>query len=80
MLLAEFAKAFGWEAYKDARDDNISSLEMMTLIEANRKLEAQDYYRLASSSYFGAISATQKKPGAAFTKMTKHITKQMKVQ
>jgi hypothetical protein len=80
MLLAEFGKAYGWEAYKAARDDEIPSSEMLTLIEANRKLEAIQLYRDSQSSLIGAISAKSKKPGSTFRSLTKDIIKRMKVK
>lgn len=80
MLLAEFAKAYGWEAYKDARDDKIGSGEMLTLIEANRKLEAIQLYKDSQSSLIGSVSAQSKKPASTFRKLTKNIIKQMKIE
>jgi hypothetical protein len=80
MLLAEFGKAYGWDAYKDARDDRISSAEMLTLIEANRKLEAVQLYKDSQSSLIGTVSAKSKKPGSTFRSLTKGIIKQMKVK
>lgn len=79
LLLAEFGKAYGWEAYKDARDDRIGAPEMLTLIEANRKLEAIHLYQSAYASFTGAASAKSKKPAVAFKSLTKDIIKQTKV-
>lgn len=79
MLLAEFAKAYGWEAYKAARNDDISLVEMLTLIEANRKLEARRTFLDMQSSFVGAVSAQQKKPTSIFKRLTKDIIKQTKV-
>lgn len=80
LLLAEFGKAYGWEAYKDARDDKIGAPEMLTLIEANRKLEAMQLYKASYASLVGAGSAQAKKPSSVFKSMTKDIIKQTKVQ
>jgi hypothetical protein len=80
LLLAEFAKAFGWQAYIDARDDRISAGEMMTLIKANRKLEALDHYKNAEASFIGAGSAKAKRPSSAFKILTKNIINQAKVK
>lgn len=80
MLLAEFGKAYGWGAYKDARDDKIGAAEMLTLVEANRKLEALHLYQSAYAAFTGAGSAGAKKPSSVFKSMTKDIIKQTKVQ
>lgn len=80
MLLAEFAKAYGWEAYRAARDDAITSAEMLTLIEANRKLNAIDLYNRSLAAFIGAGSANSKKPSQTFTSMTRNIIKQTKVE
>lgn len=80
MLLAEFAKAYGWQAYKDARDNKVSLAEMLTLIEAHRKLEALDHYRMAEAVLIGAGSARSKKPIATFKALVKEIIKKTKVQ
>lgn len=79
LLLAEFAKAYGWEAYKDARDDKIGVAEMLTLIEANRKLEALDLYRLAQASLIGSGSAQSKNPATTFQNLTRNIITKTKV-
>jgi hypothetical protein len=75
MILAEFAKAFGWQAYLDARDDKIDLAEMLTLVEANRKLEAGNHYRMAEAVLIGAGSAQSKKPAATFKSLVKDIIK-----
>ena len=79
MLLAEFALLYGWEAYKDARDDNISGVEMITLINAGRKLKTLEKYNMAQAVYIGAGSVQAKEPSKAFGKMTKDMIKDMKV-
>lgn len=73
MLLAEFGKAFGWEAYKDARDDLISIDEMMTLIEAHRRLESLDQYRISVATYIAVGSTKTKRPNQTFRKSTKQM-------
>lgn len=80
LLLTEFAKAFGWQAYLDVKDDRITGAEMLTLIEANRKLEAVAHYRNAEASLIGAGSAQAKKPSQVFKSLTKDIIKQTKAQ
>jgi hypothetical protein len=88
MLLAEFAKAFGWQAYldakNDARDDNgnliVNATEMLTLIEANRKLEAIQHFKDAQSVLIGSGSSQSKNPSNTFKSLTKDIIKQTKVQ
>jgi hypothetical protein len=80
LLLAEFAKAFGWQAYLDAKEDKITAPEMLTLIEANRKLEAIAHYRNAEAALIGAGSARAKKPSQVFKSLTKDIISKTKVQ
>lgn len=79
MLLAEFAKAYGWEAYMAAKNDEITAAEMLTLVEANRKLEARHTFLDMQSSFVGAVSAQNKKPTNIFKRLTKDIIKQTKV-
>jgi hypothetical protein len=80
LLLAEFAKAYGWQAYLDARDDKIGMPEMLTLVEANRKLQSLELYRASLASLIGSGSAQAKKPSSAFKSMTKDMIKQAKVK
>ena len=79
MLLAEFALLYGWEAYKDARDDNISFLEMITLITAGRKLQTMDRFNAAKDTFIAMLSVGAKDPGKSFQKLTKDMIKEMKV-
>lgn len=78
LLLAEFAKAYGWEAYMAAKNDEISAAEMLTLIEANRKLEARRMFEDAQTAFVGAASAQTKKPTNTFKQLTKDIIKRTK--
>lgn len=78
MLLAEFGKAYGWEAYKDARDDKITLEEMMTLIEASRKLEHLQQYKDTLAVFYGSGSVQSKSPGTTFDKLTRQFIKQAK--
>jgi|GEM_PF-4126210 len=88
MILAEWLKIAGYQAYldarNDARDENgnliITTQEILTLIEATRKLEALDHYRNAEAAFIGAGSAQTKKPSAAFKSLTKNILNKIKVQ
>lgn len=74
LLIAEFCKAYGgWEAYLAVKGDLISTEEMMTLIEANRKLEYSQMFRDAQASFIGAGSAQTKKPSATFKSLVKDI-------
>lgn len=79
MILAEFAKAYGWEAYRAARNDEISLSELLTLLECNRKLEALDLYRMAQASFIGAGSARAKRPSSAFKSLTRDILKRIRI-
>lgn len=79
MLLAEFAIAYGWQAYLDARDDNITGAEMLTLIEANRKLEAVNIYEITQAVFIGQWSSQSKRPSATFNRLMKDIIRRTKV-
>lgn len=78
MLLAEFAKAFGWQAYIAAKNDEISCAEMMTLIEANRKLDHFKMYRDSLAAFVGSGSAQSQSPTKTFRAMTKDLIKNAK--
>lgn len=78
LLLAEFAKVFGWQAYLDAKNDKIQLKEMMTLLAANRKLEAMDTLKHAQTSFIGSVAARTKNPSKTFKSLTKNITKDTK--
>jgi hypothetical protein len=75
LLEAEFALKFGWQAYKDMKDDLVSSKTMMKLIVASRKLESLAHYNDARSTFIGAASANSKRPSQTFTKITKDLLK-----
>lgn len=78
LLLTEFALKFGWQAYMEVKSDRISFKEMITLIEASRRLEQFDLYKLSSASFIGSVSANQKKPGSTFNNLTKGMQRKMK--
>lgn len=78
LLLAEFAKVYGWQAYLSAKNDEIKSDEMLTLIAANRKLEAKEVFEDMQSSFVGAVSAQTKKPASTFKSLTKNIIRRTK--
>lgn len=75
LILAEFAKAYGWQAYLDVRADKISLAEMMTLIEAHRKLKYLDTFMDAKAAFIGAGSVRTKSPSKTFDSLTKDIIK-----
>ena len=79
LLMTEFAIVFGWHADLDVKEDKIETAEMLTLIEASRKLKARDMFHDAQSALIGAGSAAAKKPSQAFNTLTKDLIKQMKV-
>ena len=79
LIATEFAKVFGWLAYKDFKEDKIELEEMMTLIEANRRLEAREAFVQAQSVFIGILSANSKKPSQTFSKLTKGLLKQAEV-
>lgn len=79
LLIAEFAKAFGgWRAYLAVKNDEISIAEMLTLIEANRRLLQVETFSNAHSSFIGSVSAQSKKPANTFKSLTKDIIKKTK--
>jgi hypothetical protein len=86
LLLAEFGLKFGWQAYLDAKNDavdengnlKVTGAEMLTLIEASRRLEARGLYDQTTASFIGSVSAQSKKPGQTFKSLTKDIIKQTK--
>lgn len=80
LLLAEFAMKFGWDAYKEVREDKMKADEMLTLIAASRKLDYKHMYDSAQTAFIGAASAASKKPGTTFKKLTKDILRHLKVQ
>ena len=75
LLLTEFALKFGWQAYKEARDDIIKGKEMMTLLTASRKLDALRLYNDAQASFIGAGAAASKKPSQTFNTLTRKLAK-----
>ena len=88
LLLAEFAKAYGWQAYLDVKNDKrdpngnllITGAEFLTLIEANRKLDAIQLFRDSQASLIGSGSAQSKSPSSTFKSLTKNIINQTKVE
>lgn len=88
MILAEWLKIAGYQAYLDARNDArdsegnliIDMQEVLTLIAATRKLDAVDHYRNAEATLIGYGSARSRKPSSTFKKLTKDTINQMKVQ
>lgn len=79
LLLAEFGMKFGWQAYLDAKSDRITAAEMLTLVEASRKLEWATVYNNSRASLIGAGSAQSKKPSKTFESLTRDIIKHTKV-
>lgn len=89
LILAEWLKFAGYRAYldakNDARDENgnliITLPEILTLLEANRKLEAVNQYLNAEAAMIGASTAKAGKRASSFWKsMTRHILNKAKVQ
>jgi len=86
LLLTEFAERFGWQAYldakNDARDENgnliVTSQEMLTLLEASRRLDNYRLYRMAQASFIGAGSSRAKKPSSTFKQLTNKLIKGMR--
>ena len=78
IILAEFGMKFGWEAYKDARDDKICSAEMAMLLAASRKIDNRDLYRNAQASYIGCGSSQSTNPADTFKSLTDKLINEMK--
>lgn len=79
LIMAEWLRLAGWEGYMAVKNDEISLAEVLTLIEANRKLEARRIFEDMQASFVGAVSAQTKKPTSTFKSLTKNIIKQTKV-
>lgn len=80
LLFAEFAREYGWQAYLDAKSDKIGAPEMLTLVEASRKLRARDMFENAQTSFIGSASGQGgKKAMSIFKSMTKAILNRTKV-
>lgn len=78
LLLAEFAIKFGWQAYLDAKQDKISLSEMLTLIEAGRRLDDFKHYQNAEASFIASVSANAKRAGNTFRDLTNKILNRTK--
>lgn len=79
LLLAEFAKAFGWHAYLDVKADKVDVAEMMTLIEANRKLEYKRLFMDAQAVLSGSTATHSKSPAKTFKSLMENVIKHTKV-
>lgn len=79
LVAAEFARAFGWEAYMAFKNDEIDLAEMLTMVEANRRLEAARMFENTQAAFVGAVSAQSKKPGNTFKRLTKELIRKTKV-
>lgn len=83
VLEAEFLMKFSFEAYwalypeKD-RSRGIGIDEMMRLLMASRKIDAQTTYNTTQSSFIGTVSSNSKNPSGTLTKLTKGMIKEMK--
>lgn len=80
---AEFLMKFGFEAYwalypeKD-RTKGISSKEMVRLLFASRKIDAQHLYSASQAAFIGAAAGQSgKKASSVFNSATRKILKQM---
>lgn len=73
LLLAEFATAFGWEAYMAIKNNEIGLEEMMTLISASRKLRSGNLYDMSLASFIGSASTQTKNPSATFQSLTRKL-------
>lgn len=86
LLLTEFAISFGWQAYLDAKndavDDNgnlkVTFQEMLTLIEASRRLRSKHLFQNAQTTFMGVASANSTKPSNTLKSITKDLVKDMK--
>lgn len=86
LLLAEFGLKYGWQAYLDAKNDArdeegnliVTMAEMLTLLEASRRIDNFYHYRNAQASFIGAASSRAKKPSSTFKQVTSKIIKNAK--
>lgn len=78
LLLTEFTLKFGWDAYRAVKNDEIMLDEVLTLIEASRRIDNFNHYRNAQASFIGAGSSRAKKPSSTFKQLTSKIIKSMK--
>ena len=78
LLVTEFALKFGWQAYLDVKDDLVATDEMLTLLEASRKLDYLHLYKMSQASFIGTAASAAKKPGTTFERITRNIIKQTK--
>lgn len=75
IIEVEFIMKFGWESYWDLdpsrdRTKGINSNEMLRLLLASRKIDAQEFYKDSQASFIGVVTGNAKKPSSAFTKAT----------
>lgn len=78
LLIAEFNRVYGWEGYKAFRNDELTLTEMMTLIEAERKLRYREMFENAQTAFIASGSAQSRKPAQTFNNLTKNIAKKTK--
>lgn len=78
LISAEWLKLAGWEGYVAYKRDEITLAEMLTLIEANRRLEYRKMFENSQASFIGAVSAQSRKPSSTFKSLTKIIIKHTK--
>lgn len=75
LLETEFALKFGWEAYREYKNDEIKTKEMMKLIIASRKIESLTQFRNAQAVLIGSGSAKSKSPSNTFKSLTAELLK-----
>lgn len=80
LIAAEWLRISGWGGYMAFREDKINLDEVLTLIEATRKLDARKTFEDMQSAFVGAVSAQTKKPVATFRSLTKDIIKKTRVK
>lgn len=73
LIMCEWLRLAGYKAYQDAKTDKLPLAEILTLIEANRRIEAAHHYKNAEAAFIGAGSAQSKKPASTFKKLVKGI-------
>lgn len=74
LIVAEFTLKFGWEAYRDFKADNIQLDEMLTLIEAARRVEYKNMFYDAQAVFIAtAASGASKRQAPLFEKLTRKI-------
>jgi hypothetical protein len=78
LLMAEFGYYFGWQGIQSIRNNEITLDEAEMLIIGARKIWRGQVYDHSSAVLIGSSSASSKKPGQTFKKLTRELIKYTK--